>query len=65
MPRTAQECRVQWAAAPHIDGAPVPWSPAEISQMQALLEGKDAEKGEVDWTDVAEKLGVRVVSPLN
>lgn len=28
--------------------------------MQALIEGKDVEKGEVDWMEVAEKLGVRL-----
>lgn len=55
--RTARECEIKWLSTrkSHVNNSP--WTPGEISRVKALVEGY--KEGEVDWTEIALKLGVR------
>ena len=60
MQRTPQECEIRWLGDRHPSFNHSEWSKAEIEKVQELI--GDAKEGEVDWVDVAAKLGVRVIS---
>ena len=57
MQRTAKECEIRWLGELHPDFNDAQWTQSEIAKVRQLVAG--AREGEVDWADVAEKLGVR------
>ena len=57
MQRTAKECEIRWLGELHPDFNDAQWTQSEIAKVRQLVAG--AREGEVDWVDVAEKLGVR------
>ncbi|KAI0347492.1 hypothetical protein BDW22DRAFT_1351937 [Trametopsis cervina] len=55
--RTAQECEVRWLGDRHPQFNHEPWTAEETDRVKQLV--GDAKEGEVDWVDVAAKLGTR------
>ncbi|CAL1701678.1 unnamed protein product [Somion occarium] len=53
--RTARECEIKWLGSSHPKINQSAWTQAEISQVKDLVDGH--KEGEVDWVDVASKLG--------
>jgi hypothetical protein len=56
IPRTADECRIRWLGDKHPDLNHEPWTPTELEKLTTLI--SDKLEGEIDWVDVAQKLGV-------
>ena len=54
--RTAKECEIRWLGELHPDFSDAQWTQSEIAKVKQLVAG--AREGEVDWVDVAKKLGV-------
>ncbi|GJE84916.1 snRNA-activating protein complex subunit 4 [Phanerochaete sordida] len=55
--RTAEECEIRWLGERHPDFDRSNWSQPEISRLKELI--GDAKEGEVDWVQIAAKLGTR------
>ncbi|KAH9943120.1 uncharacterized protein BXZ73DRAFT_87524 [Epithele typhae] len=53
--RTARECEVRWLGELHPDFNDGPWTQPEILKVRQLV--GSAREGEVDWVEVAQKLG--------
>ncbi|KAI0676934.1 hypothetical protein C8Q78DRAFT_961051 [Trametes maxima] len=53
--RTAKECEIRWLGERHPQLNDSQWTQAEIAKVRELVEG--AREGEVDWVDIAHKLG--------
>ncbi|KAI0663109.1 hypothetical protein C8Q70DRAFT_493312 [Cubamyces menziesii] len=53
--RTAKECEIRWLGERHPEFNDAQWTPSEIAKVRELVDG--AREGEVDWVDVAQKLG--------
>ena len=56
VPRTARECEIRWLGELHPDFSNAQWTQSEIAKVKQLVAG--ACEGEVDWVEVAKKLGV-------
>ena len=56
MQRTAQECEIRWLGDRHPEFDHSPWQPLEIKRVKELV--GNAAEGEVDWVEIASKLGV-------
>jgi hypothetical protein len=54
--RTAQECEIRWLGERHPDFDRSVWSADEITKVKELV--GEAEEGDVDWVEIATKLGV-------
>lgn len=54
--RTALECEIRWLGERHPDFYHSPWSQLEIAKVRELVE--NSKEGEVDWVEIATKLGV-------
>ena len=54
--RTAQECAIRWLGERHPEFDRSSWSPAELAKVKELV--GDAKEGEIDWVEIAAKLGV-------
>ena len=54
--RTAKECEIRWLGERHPQFNHAQWSQSEIAKVRELVDG--AREGEVDWVEIAEKLGV-------
>lgn len=54
--RTADECEIRWLADRHPEFNHSAWPKAEVDRVQELVGA--AREGEVDWVDIAAKLGV-------
>ena len=59
MRRTAQECEIRWLGDRHPELNHSPWSQEEITRVKELV--GDAVQGQVDWVDIAARLGVSVI----
>lgn len=57
MQRTATECEIRWLGERHPQFNDAQWTKSEIAKVKELV--GDAREGEVDWVEIAEKLGVR------
>ncbi|OCH93548.1 hypothetical protein OBBRIDRAFT_885384 [Obba rivulosa] len=55
--RSAQECKIRWLGERHPHFNHTQWTQSEIAKLRALTE--NAREGEVDWVDIATKLGTR------
>ena len=55
--RTAKECEIRWLGERHPQFNDTQWTKSEIAKVKELVGG--AGEGQVDWVEVAEKLGVR------
>ncbi|KAI0316986.1 hypothetical protein OF83DRAFT_1172384 [Amylostereum chailletii] len=53
--RSAKECEIRWLGDRHPRFNRSPWAPEELSRAKVLVEGLS--EGDVDWVDVAVKLG--------
>ena len=56
MQRTAKECEIRWLGERHPRFNHAQWTQSEIIKVKELVAG--AREGEVDWVEIAEKLGV-------
>ncbi|KZT12926.1 uncharacterized protein LAESUDRAFT_640535 [Laetiporus sulphureus 93-53] len=55
--RSAKECEIRWLGDRHPRFNHSPWAQSEIVRVRELVAG--AIEGQVDWTDIAAKLGTR------
>ncbi|GBE79411.1 hypothetical protein BKA93DRAFT_830458 [Sparassis latifolia] len=55
--RSAKECEIRWLGERHPLLNHVQWTQTEITRVKELV--ADATEGQVDWVDVAAKLGTR------
>ncbi|KAH9942556.1 Homeodomain-like protein [Amylocystis lapponica] len=55
--RSAKECEIRWLGERHPQFNHTQWTQSEINRVRELLSG--AKEGQVDWVDVAAKLGTR------
>ncbi|PIL36826.1 transcription factor [Ganoderma sinense ZZ0214-1] len=53
--RTAKECEIRWLGERHPQFNDTQWTKSEIAKVKELVGG--AREGEVDWVEIAEKLG--------
>ncbi|KAI0072080.1 hypothetical protein K474DRAFT_1729844 [Panus rudis PR-1116 ss-1] len=53
--RTARECEIKWLGSHHPRFNHSAWTQTEISRVREIVDG--SKDGEVDWNDVAAKLG--------
>ncbi|EIW61871.1 uncharacterized protein TRAVEDRAFT_70116 [Trametes versicolor FP-101664 SS1] len=53
--RTAKECEIRWLGDRHPQFNDAQWTQAEVAKVRELVDG--AHEGEVDWSEIAEKLG--------
>ncbi len=56
MQRTAKECEIRWLGERHPQFNVAQWTKSEIAKVKELV--GSAREGEVDWVEIAEKLGV-------
>ncbi len=56
MQRTPQECEIRWLGDRHPEFNRSPWTEPENTRVKELV--GDLGQGEVDWVDIAAKLGV-------
>lgn len=56
--RTARECEIRWLGELHPQFNNAQWTQSEIVRVKQLV--ANANEGDVDWVEVAEKLGVRI-----
>ncbi|KAI0771930.1 hypothetical protein BD413DRAFT_604069 [Trametes elegans] len=55
--RTALECEIRWLGDRHPEFSDTQWTQAEMAKLRELVHG--ALPGQVDWNEVAEKLGTK------
>ena len=56
VPRTAKECEIRWLGERHPEFDRSQWPQSEIAKVKQLV--GSAKEGEIDWVDIAAKLGV-------
>ena len=61
--RTAEECEIRWLGDRHPEYNHSAWSLDETERAMELM--GDAKEGEIDWVDLATKLGVRWAVPCS
>ena len=59
MQRTAKECEIRWLGERHPRFNHAQWMQSEVDRLKQLV--GFAEEGQVDWVEIARKLGVRVI----
>ncbi len=57
MQRSAKECEIRWLGERHPQFNNSQWTQPEIAKVKQLV--ATANEGEVDWVEIAKKLGVR------
>ena len=56
--QSARECEIRWLGERHPQFNNAPWTQSEIARVKQLV--ATANEGEVDWVEIAQKLGVRL-----
>ena len=63
--RNAKECEIRWLGYLHPDINRAAWTPNEIERLQDIVAEYTNNKTDVDWTEIAEKLGVCFTSMIH
>ncbi|EGO01660.1 hypothetical protein SERLA73DRAFT_158888 [Serpula lacrymans var. lacrymans S7.3] len=56
-PRSSRECEIRWLGDRHPEINHSNWDQEEVSRLKAMV--SDVPEGQVDWVDIAEKLGTK------